>query len=142
MPIQEHPAPGTILMCNFDQGFRQPEMIKRRAVVVVSPRISVRPGLCTVVPLSTTTPQPEMPYHCRLRINPPLPPPFDGDWKWVKGDMICAVGFHRLDLVRLAKGPDGRRRYRRDRLNPEDMRRIRACVLAALGLGGLTKHLP
>lgn len=142
MPIREHPAPGTILLCDFNQGFRQPEMVKRRPVVVISPKISVRAGLCTVVPLSTSVPQPEMPYHCRIRLDPPLPPPFDADWNWVKGDMVCAVGFHRLDLVRMGKDEKGKRQYRWQTLPTEDLRAVRACVLSSLGLVALTKHLP
>ena len=36
---------GTVLMCNFD-GFKKPEMVKRRHVVVVSPRYRRHTGLC------------------------------------------------------------------------------------------------
>jgi len=56
MAINEHPVSGTILMCNFAPGFQQPEMVKRRPVIVISPKISRRPNLCTVVALSTTAP--------------------------------------------------------------------------------------
>src|SRR3546814_2449978 len=44
--IGEHPPTGTILTCNFDAGFKEPEMVKRRPVIVVSPKISIRAGLC------------------------------------------------------------------------------------------------
>lgn len=142
MPIREHPPVGTILICNFDQGFKEPEMVKRRPVVVISPKISVRAGLCTVVALSTTSPMPEMPYHCRITLDPPLPEPWSDPDCWVKGDMICAVGFHRLDFPRLGTEPGGKRIYRYDPLPVADLRKVRRCVLSALGLGGLTKHLP
>ena len=58
MALKFHPKPGTILVCDFRQGFRAPEMIKRRPVVVVSPRLRNRTDLCTVVPLSTIEPRP------------------------------------------------------------------------------------
>ena len=64
MAIREHPPTGSILMCDFNAGFREPEMVKRRPVVVISPKIRARPGLCTVVALSTTVPAPVMDYHC------------------------------------------------------------------------------
>jgi len=141
MAIQEHPAPGTILLCNFEKGFREPEMVKRRPVVVLSPKIGARPKLCTVVALSLTAPKPVMPYHCELEIRPHLPAPWDAAACWVKGDMVNAVGFHRLDLVRLGKNRAGKRIYRFETLTPAQMRTVRVCVLNALGLGALNKHL-
>ena len=142
MPISEHPQIGTILLCDFSAGFKEPEMVKRRPVVVISPKISVRAGLCTVAPLSTTAPMPTMPYHCRLEITPPLPPPWDEGENWVKGDMICAIGFHRLDFIRVGKDVRGNRLYRYEPLPAADIRRIRCCVLSALGLSALTPGLP
>lgn len=61
MAIREHPPLGTLLLCDFGSGFKPPEMVKRRLVVVISPRIKARPGLCTVVALSTTLPKPVWP---------------------------------------------------------------------------------
>ena len=117
-------------------------MIKRRAVIVISPKISVRAGLCTVVALSTSEPMPKMPYHCQITLDPPLPEPWGDTARWVKGDMVCAVGFHRLDFPRLGKRVGGKQQYRYDPISAEDLRMIRHCVLCALGLSGLTKHLP
>ena len=139
--MMEHPQPGTILIADFSRGFREPEMVKRRPVVVISPKISVRPRLCTVVALSTTPPVPVLPFHYELTIDPPLPHPWSGREKWVKGDMVYALGFHRLNLVRLGKDGSGKRIYRMDTLSAEDMRHVRSCVLKALGLARLTKHL-
>ncbi len=82
-----------------------------------------------------------MPYHCRINIRPQLPKPFQSDGVWVKGDMVNAVGFHRLDLIRLGKDEGGKRIYRYDVLDEEALKRIRACVLRALGLSTLTKGL-
>lgn len=142
MAIHEHPVLGTILICDFDSGFRQPEMVKRRPVVVISPKIGARPGLCTVVALSTTPPEPPQSFHCKITVDPPLPAPFDSPENWVKGDMIYSVGFHRLDFVRLDKDRNGKRIYRYKPLSAEDIRKIRECVLWGLGIGTLTKHLP
>ena len=36
MPISKHPPQGSILTANFDQGFKKPEMVKLRLVVVLS----------------------------------------------------------------------------------------------------------
>src|SRR3546814_2783938 len=112
-------------LCDFDAGFKQPEIVKRRPVVVISPKIAVRAGLCTVVALSTTHPRPQMPYHCQVTIDPPLPPPWDDIPRWVKGDMIYAVGFHRLDLPRYGKDQYGNRVYRMTPIPVEDLRRVR-----------------
>lgn len=141
MAINEHPAIGTILICDFT-GFKEPEMVKRRPVVVISPKIAIRGKLCTVVPISTGEPTPKMSYHCQLDIQPPLPEPYDQGPNWIKGDMVFSAGFHRLDLIRLGKDRYGQRIYRYDTLPHEDIKRVRSCVLASLGLGGLTKHLP
>jgi mRNA interferase MazF len=141
MPIQDHPAPGTILVCNFDGTFREPEMVKPRCVIVLSPKIRNRAKLCTVVCLSTTEPSRVMPYHCQIDIRPELPRPWGSNGVWVKGDMIYAIGFHRLDFVRLGKDRCGKRIYRMETLSAEQMKVVKSCVLRGLGLSGLTKHL-
>ena len=141
MPIRTHPGLGAIVVCDFNQGFCVPEMVKRRPCVVIAPRISVRAGLCTVVPLSTTVPEPFMAYHCRLNLQRPLPPPWDSKEIFVKADMVNSVAFHRLDLVRTGKGEDGKRAYYLEPLPDDDLRRIRECILCSLGLASLKKHL-
>ncbi len=141
MPIHEHPRLGTVVICDFGAGFKKPEMTKRRPVVIVSPKIAGRPYLCTVVALSNTAPNPVMPYHCQIDLRPRLPEPWQSDGVWVKGDMVNAVGFHRLDLIRLGKDRNGKRRYLYDPLSAETIREIRACVLRAIGLWALTNGL-
>ncbi len=143
MAINEHPRMGTILRCNFDTGFRVPEMVKLRPVVVISPKISVRHRLCTVVPISGEAPRPKMSYHYELtNIDPPLPPPYEDGPNWVKGDMVVSVSFERLDFLRYGKDRSGKRIYRYEVLPVDDIRAIRACILNSLGLAVLTKHLP
>jgi mRNA interferase MazF len=97
-------------MCDFE-GYREPEMVKRRPVVVISPKIVARPGLCTVVALSTTAPDPATQYHCQIDIRPRLPNWMESDGVWIKGDMIAVVAFNRLDFIRLGKQFNGRREY-------------------------------
>lgn len=108
-------------------------MVKRRLCIVLSPPIAARKGLVTVVALSTTAPDPVMPYHARLSIPFPLPEGWAHDC-WVKGDMINAVSFARCDLLFLGKGGDGRRIYQTTPLGPEVMSRVEVCVRAALGM--------
>jgi uncharacterized protein YifN (PemK superfamily) len=142
MALREHPQIGTILTCNFDGGFKEPEMVKRRLVVVISPKISVRRGLCTVVPLSETAPDVKMPYHHQMTFDPPLPDSWGNHPRWLKGDMVNVVGFHRLDFIHLGKDTNGKRIYRLTPLSADDLRKVRECVLCSLGLAVLTKHLP
>jgi len=141
MPIREHPELGTVLMCDYNTGFCPPEMVKHRPVVVISPKIRGRPGLCTVVALSTQPPDPVMPYHCQIELRPRLPGKWVSDGVWVKGDMVNSVGFHRLDLIRYGKDGAGKRIYVYEPLSSDKIRRIRECVLRALGLGALTGSL-
>lgn len=141
MPIKEHPPKGTLLMCDFTQGFKEPEMIKKRLVAVITPKISSRKGLCTVVSLSTTTPDPVMPYHCQIDICPALPPFLKSNGIWVKGDMVYSVGFHRLDFIRKGKDISGKRQYYYNTLNDQQIKNIQTCILHGLSLSSLTKHL-
>ena len=139
MAIKYHPARGTIVAVDFRQGFRVPEMVKRRLCVVISPQIEARVGLCTVVPLSKSDPDPVQPYHYRLDIPFQIPKPWGNGPRWAKCDMLCAVGFHRIDLIRLGKSPDGSRQYQLNTLSGIHLRNISNCVLAGLGLPPLTE---
>lgn len=141
MAIREHPLTGSILLCDF-RGFSEPEMVKRRPVVVLSPKIAARPGLCTVVALSSKAPVPVLGYHCQIDIKPPLPDDYVSTGVWVKGDMIYSVGFRRLDFIRIGKTNSGKRQYYYSTVSRDDIKRIRECVLKGLGLSVLTKHLP
>ena len=133
MTIAFHPEPGTILICDF-VGLKTPEMTKRRPVVVISPRFRDRPELCTIVPLSTTAPQKVCAYHHLLDFDPPMPAPYSSPRMWVKGDMIYAVGFHRLSLPFVGKDGKGDRVYDVRHLKGGDLAAVRECVLHALGL--------
>jgi mRNA interferase MazF len=141
MTIHFHPEQGTILVCDF-RGFEAPEMLKRRPVVVISPRLRHRQGLCTIVPLSTTEPNRIEPYHYRLHTNPSLPAPYVSAVHWVKGDMLCTVSFDRLSLMSHGrKDAMGKRIYDQRVIDKADLLKIQAAVLHGIGLTGLTNYL-
>lgn len=133
MAILYSVPPGTVLLCDYDTGFRPPEMVKRRPCIVLSPRLSHRDGLCAVVPLSGTQPARELPYHVRLDLDLPLP------WglkpRWAKADMVSTVCFGRLDMFRTDRDRvSGRRKYLQIKVNTEQLDAVKAAVLHGLGL--------
>jgi uncharacterized protein YifN (PemK superfamily) len=140
MAIKFHPEQGTIVVCDFS-GFNAPEMTKRRPAIVLSARLRRREGLCTVVPMSTTPPHPQMAYHYRLHTAPPLPPPYSSDYHWVKADMLYTVSFKRLFLMSTGKDLLGVREYDIRILDKAEIRAIQACALHGLGMADLTNYL-
>jgi uncharacterized protein YifN (PemK superfamily) len=131
MPLTFHPDRGTIVIYDFSTGFQPPEMVKKRPVVIVSPRLRGRTGLCTVVPLSTTAPDPVENYHYLLK-TPPYPQASSKD-VWAKCDMITTVGLARMDRIRI-KLSNGRRDYRTFAMNSADLKEVLACMRVALGI--------
>mgnify|MGYP001389523122 CR=1 FL=1 len=134
MAIRFPPMPGDVLVFDFATGFQPPEMVKRRPVLVLSPRLRHRDGLCTVVPLSTTPPARPVPYQCRLTLATSPPRPFSRTDLWAKADMLATVGFGRLDLFRTGRDAMGRRQYLRIHVPDVDLDRVQICVAHALGL--------
>lgn len=130
MALKYHPAQGTILMCDYRSGFIPPEMVKSRPCIVVSPRLRQRNNLCSVVPLSTTPPDPILDHHCQISLDRPLPAPFNSPTMWVKCDMLATVSFDRLDLIQVAK-----RTYITPRVTADELEMIQLGMLHALGLG-------
>jgi len=136
MALPFHPLPGTIVICDFN-GFIVPEMVKRRPAIVVSPRLRGRTNLCTIVPLSTTPPGKVEPYHYLLRLDPPLPRPFDATACWAKGDMLYTVSYDRLNLPH-ERNPSGGRIYITRIIPPDDLSALRKGILFGLGISILT----
>ena len=99
LTVTIHPVPGTILRVDLSDGFRPPEMVKRRPAIVLSHPIPGRQLLCTTVPLSTTAPRPVLPHHLQITLDPPLPAPYPAPTMWVKGDIVLTVAFRRLRLL-------------------------------------------
>lgn len=133
MALKFHPRPGTLLICNFDTGFRRPEMVKKRPVVVISPRRRRSSGLCTVVPLSTRVPDTVQRFHHRLE-TVSLPPGLRTENTWAKCDMVTTVSMNGLDRVLTGRDRDGKRMYVADQVTEEDLSGIREGVMFALGL--------
>ena len=129
-----------ILICDF-KGFIDPEMVKRRPVVVVSPRLRQRGKLCAIVPLSTTPPSQLMPYHYKLHTDPELPEPYNSKYHWVKADMIYTVSFDRLSLPFKEKDLSGKRIYDVRIIDKSELIKIQHCILHGLGLTVLTEYL-
>jgi len=133
MTVTKHPAAGTIVRVDLNEGFRPPEMCKRRPAVVLSPPIPGRNFLCTIVPLSTTAPFPVLAHHMQITLNPALPRPYSEPTMWVKGDIVLTIGFHRLRFL-FSGRKDGQRIYDIRVLDQETMNKVRSCVRAGLGL--------
>ncbi len=128
MPLTFHPDRGTILICDFATGFRPPEMVKVRPVVIISPRRRSS-QLATIVPLSSTEPKPVAPWHWPVPVG--LYPPARGPM-WGKADVVTTVALERLDRVKV-RDADGRRSYATFHLTPGQLAELRAAVRAALG---------
>ena len=133
MSLKFHPAAGTVLICNFDS-FKAPEMVKRRPVVVVSPKKLKRNGLVTVVPLSTQEPDPVCSFHHKLNPASLHPAVAYTRPSWAKCDMLYTVRFERLDLPRGKRNPQTRKRtYYTQQVLEEDLEAIYVAILAGLG---------
>ncbi|MFI8749617.1 type II toxin-antitoxin system PemK/MazF family toxin [Vreelandella lionensis] len=145
VPIQFHPKKGQMLLCDFSQGFKDPEMTKdKRPVIVLSNSVNGRANLVTVVACSTVEPNIIQPDHMVLPARAlPMLGRFQGNTTWVKGDMIYTVGFHRLNLIQLSsKHPTtGKRQHHLNCFGRETMNKIHECVLHGMNLGHLAAHL-
>lgn len=144
MPISIYPKPGQIILCNFSEGFKEPEMVKnKRPVIVVSSALNGYTKLVTIVPLSTVKPNPVQPFHYLLpKQSMPMLGYFQQYESWVKGDMLYTVAFHRLELIQLGtRNSMGKRNYFQNRLGREQMKEIYKCILYGLNLSKLVPHL-
>lgn len=91
------PPEGSVLYCDY-YGFKVPEMIKKRPVIVTRRHRQNR-KLVTVVPISLSKPAMLQNYHipmkeefCREHL--------DGKQSWVKCDMLNVVSIDRLYQVK------------------------------------------
>ncbi len=142
MALAYSPKVGQILTCDFTTGFIEPEMVKKRPVIVLATRPNGH-RLVTVVCLSTRKPFPPLAHHMVLpQAHFPNVKFFqDSDETWLKGDMIYTVSFDRLDYVQIGRDRNGKRAYFLDRLSREVMKNVYACTLCGLNLPMLTQHL-
>jgi mRNA interferase MazF len=101
-------------------------MVKKRPVVVVSPRRRVGPGLCLVVPFSTRAPAFAQRFHYEIAAR--TYPFFRSDCSvWAKADMLTCVAFSRLDR------PFYGGCFQEGHLSETHLNEIRNAVLSALG---------
>lgn len=124
MAITFHPKAGMILMCDF-KGLIAPEIVKTRPVVIISPNSLARAGLCTIVPLSTTAPDPVRSYHYKL----PHDPLRNGAENWAKCDLVMSVACSRLDRIKIARG-----QFITGAISMEHVREIRRLSAHSFGL--------
>jgi len=130
MSLRFQPKPRSVLYCDF-AGFRAPEMIKRRPVIILRAHKRNR-RLVYVVPLSTTPPDSPQPYHYRFARSPVVHgTPTEA---WAKCDMVAVVSTERLSISRQRKN-DGIPSTRQliTMISEEEFAAIRACVAKAFG---------
>lgn len=132
MALNCFPRAGQIFVCDFS-GFKEPEMVKPRPVIVVSPRLPYRSEIATIVPISTTEPRHDLPFCYRLSKNYHPEEP-DSVPCWAKADMVMNLGTYRLSAFKI-----GRRKYAYPTLTPEDLAAVRRAVLCGLGLDSIEK---
>ena len=118
---------------DLSEGFKPPEMVKRRPAIILSPPIPGRNNLCAIVPLRTSAPRTVMAHHMQIHFDPCLPAPYDEPDMWVKGDIVLTVAFHRLRHL-FRRWDAGQRVYDVRVLDAQTMSAVRSCVRAGLGL--------
>jgi uncharacterized protein YifN (PemK superfamily) len=137
--LNQVPDRGRIIVVNFEMGGGAipPEMAKaRRLCVVLQNNKSRRGNLVTVIPLSKTKPEPEMPYHHVMdhRSFRDLPISFgQGVMRWAKCDYIASVSLSRCVDPSHKENFSGRRHVKVKAI-AADMIAIEKCVLWGLGI--------
>lgn len=132
MGLSFFPRAGQIFVCDFTS-FKEPEMTKKRPVIVISPKLPYRSHIVTVVPISTTAPNHDLPFVVKLTKNYHPTDNAKPD-TWAKCDMVTNLSLERLNAFRV-----GKRRYTYPTLIPEDLKAVRDGVIHGLGLGYLLK---
>lgn len=133
MPLPYFPRMGQILVCDFS-GFKEPEMVKPRPVIIVSPRLPYRSEIVAIVPISTSAPRHDLPFVVRLSKNYHPQEPDDHPC-WAKCDMPVNIALRRLNGFKV-----GRRRWENPRASDADLAAVRRGVLHGLGMGHLLEH--
>jgi mRNA interferase MazF len=130
MPLSYHPRAGQLLVCDFE-GFKVPEMVKVRPVLIISPRLPQRNDIVTVVPISLSAPKHDLPFNVRLTKNYH---PLEADDLpcWAKCDMVMNLGTWRLYGFKV-----GRRKWENPSVTAQDLQAVRHGVLWGLGMGDL-----
>lgn len=95
--LQYQPKEGSIVKCDFT-GFRVPEIVKTRPVIVISSH-KANSKLVTVVPISATAPTKIEYYHPEfdLEIEKNLEPYLSNCKRWFKCDLVYVLSIERMD---------------------------------------------
>lgn len=136
MALFHPPAVGAVVLCMFPDELAAPEMIKTRPVAVVSPRITGRHDLATIVPLSTKEPVPFLPHHCEIPIRlMPKSLQSEATRVWAKCDMLYTFSLERFDRFKAGRDrATGKRLYEVGQLELAQILEIRRCIAAGLGI--------
>lgn len=131
-PITFAPYRGAILLCDFDMARIDPEMEKRRQVIVFSisslnHKHALRPGLCVVIPTSSKEPQTTGPEDILI--------PAGKYWSlekdsWVRAKYLVTVSHSRLSMLHRF----GRPSLQTEFIDAADMGRISTGIKHALGI--------
>lgn len=135
MALRFPPNPGAIFMCEFPPCFSAPEMVKTRAVIVVSPKLHGRADLVGVVPISNTCPAPVCTHHCEIKQR--MLPRFmqaTGENRWAKCDMLYTFSLGRLSPIELKRVRGQPRQYEYPKLDLVTLQEVRRAVAAGLGI--------
>jgi uncharacterized protein YifN (PemK superfamily) len=136
MALPYQPRAGTIVMCEFPACFDAPEMLKTRAVIVVSPFLRGRRDLAAVVPLSHSAPGMPCSHHCIIpvRMLPKFMQATGGD-RWAKCDMLYTFSIRRLSPVEFGRSRSrGRQVYEYATLDASTLQAVRRAVAAGVGV--------
>lgn len=114
-------------MCDF-KGFVEPEMVKVRPVMVISPKLPYRSEIAAIVPISLSAPRRDLPYVVKLSKNY-HPKESDNLPCWAKCDLVMNIGLYRLEGFKI-----GRRQWATPQATPEDLHAVRSAVLHGLGV--------
>lgn len=124
--LQYCPKRGEIVYCDFS-GYIAPEIIKKRPVVIINPRLPYRSGLVNVIPLSTTPPLYQTDYVVKL--NNYYGVDTDKPQQYAKCDLMATVSLKRLDRFKV-----GYRKYTTFKMSEDDFTNILYGIKKALGL--------
>ena len=134
MPIKHPPYSGQIIICDYT-GFIVPEMVKKRPVVVVSPKPRSANRLCVVIPLSTTAPHNLESHHIEIVLPDELVSIAGFSKKcWAKCNMINTVSYQRLELVRFSRNASGKRNYSYHRVGEDVLFNLRKAAAGTFGI--------
>jgi uncharacterized protein YifN (PemK superfamily) len=138
MPIQHPPYSGQFLICDY-KGFVVPEMVKRRPVIVISPRDRYGYNLVHVIPLSTTDPHQVKAHHIKITMPHQLigikiseDCTIAGEC-WAKCDLVNTVSFQRLELIPLGRNAAKKRMYSNHCVDKDLLLNIRKTTAYMLG---------